>query len=634
MGSDPTVHQDCTKKCGDDTDCGANAGCMTTDGLCDCTDYAIYFSPSGNPTKNKDCTAKCKDDTDCGTDAYCDQGSVCDCDGGKYSPSGNPTKNKDCKAKEVCSSDETSCGKYADCAPTTAGPISCACKPGRYFSPSGNPTKNKDCTGKCEYDTDCFSGISYNARCVKATDALHGVCECNAGRYSPSGHPRIEKDCKANEVCSSDEASCGANADCSSTEGPILCACKTDFFSPSGDPTKNKDCTAVNPFKSEECWDFDKAAGSCTMKKECTTVTCGAESMDVAVKSKLFGLDTQEADKVAPKPDVDASDANGFNFKKSCKLGECEMTYKIVDSKLEFTMILREAEQDGFTNTVDTAKNALMVNQNPLAVAVKFTCKYPVAIELTSEPFNLKDVVLGSGPSNEGSLATGFELALDAGVTDAIKLGDRQEVKATWKVTGLKDVTFNFTECTVTQGTTEIALVKNSCFSNALKVATKEGSAMEQAFSYTTFSTVGATSTSQTMKCTITICMDDCKLPKEDKECLAADETDFGAYDFTVAGYTSGETQGGGDAGDDAGDANSNAGNDKCANCDGTKGMCTSALRNSVVIDGKNYCCYSDDEGTCKGYISNSRNEDYAECTDGDGCETCLTGTWRVHLHL
>ena len=74
-------------------------------------------------------------------------------------------------------------------------------------------------------------------------------------------------------------------------------------------------------------------AGTCTMKSECMQVTCGAESMDIAAKSQLFGLATEEADKVAPQPDQDADDANGFNFKKSCKLGECDMTYKIVDSK-------------------------------------------------------------------------------------------------------------------------------------------------------------------------------------------------------------------------------------------------------------------------------------------------------------
>ena len=278
-------------------------------------------------------------------------------------------------------------------------------------------------------------------------------------------------------------------------------------------------------------------------------------------------------------------------------------------------MILREDEQDGFTNTVDAAKNALTINRNPFAVAVKFTCRYPVAIELSSEAFNLKDVVLGSGPSNEGSLVTGFALTLDAGVTEAIQLGNRQEVKATWKVTGLEDVTFNFTECIVKQDTTEIALVKNSCFSNSLKVATNEGTGTEQSFSYQTFSAVGATSTTQTMTCTVTICIDDCKLPKEDKECLGADESDFGPYEFTVAGYT-GELP----------PKNEDAGNDKCPKCDGTKGKCPKARQFAIVINGVNTCCYENVEDACKYYVSNMDFDKAEDCTDADGCETNLSG--------
>merc|ERR1712187_147636 len=325
--------------------------------------------------------------------------------------------------------------------------------------------------------------------------------------------------------------------------------------------------------------------------------------------SKLFGLTVSDVAKVSPQPDA----AGLYYFKKICKLGECGMTYKIKDEMLVFTMILREKDQDGFTDTVDTSTNALTVNSNPLAIAVPFTCKYPVDDKISSKEFNIKDAVLGDGPSNEGNLATGFDLTLDAGVDEPIKLGERQEVKATWKVTALKDVFFNFTGCTVTQEDTEVALVKNYCFANALKVTPAEGSATVQAFSYQTFSSVGATSTSQTISCDIKICMDDYHLPKEDENCLKDDETDFGPYDFTVDGYTAGETQGGGDAGDDAG-------NVKCTNCDGPKGMCPADKRNPVVMDGKNYCCLTYMTPDCKRHIRDNDITQFVECTDGDGC--------------
>ena len=206
-------------------------------------------------------------------------------------------------------------------------------------------------------------------------------------------------------------------------------------------------------------------------------------------------------------------------------------------------MILREVDQDGFKKTVDVLANPLAINRNALAVAVKFTCKYSIGVELSSKEFSLQDVILGGGPSGEGSLATGFQLSLNAGVETAIKLGERQEVTATWKVTTLKEVTFNLTDCSVTQGNTEVPIVKNKCFSKAVKVTPSGGTRTTQAFSYQSFSTVGATTTTQTMKCALTICMDNCHLPEDDNDCLGDNETEFAPYQFSVDGYTNDATE-------------------------------------------------------------------------------------------
>ena len=67
------------------------------------------------------------------------------------------------------------------------------------------------------------------------------------------------------------------------------------------------------------------------MKPECMKVTCNDDSMEVAVMSKLFGLTDADPAKVSPIPELVAAPADGFDFKKTCKLGECEMTYKIED---------------------------------------------------------------------------------------------------------------------------------------------------------------------------------------------------------------------------------------------------------------------------------------------------------------
>jgi hypothetical protein len=314
------------------------------------------------------------------------------------------------------------------------------------------------------------------------------------------------------------------------------CATGQDYSEDGKGVGSCKDQNAVK-CKNEECWDWDKDAETCTMKAACMKVTCAADSMNVEVKSALFGLETADTAKVTPEPEGVADAADGFNFKKSCKLGECEMTYKIVDKKLEFTILLKEADQDGFINTIDNSTNAITLNSNPLAIAVKFTCSYPVAVEISSDAFNLKDVVLGAGPAGVGDLSEGFALDLDAGVDAPIKLGDRQTVTASWKVTSLKKVTFNFTDCTVDQGGTVVALVKNKCYSEALKVTRKDGTATQQSFAYTTFSAVGATTTTQTMKCGINICMDDCDLPENDDDCLKTGEDAFSSYNFKVAGY-------------------------------------------------------------------------------------------------
>ena len=62
------------------------------------------------------------------------------------------------------------------------------------------------------------------------------------------------------------------------------------------------------------------------MKPECMEVKCNDDSMEVSVRSKLFGLTGADVAKVSPQPDADGND-----FKKICKLGECGMTYKIKD---------------------------------------------------------------------------------------------------------------------------------------------------------------------------------------------------------------------------------------------------------------------------------------------------------------
>ena len=69
------------------------------------------------------------------------------------------------------------------------------------------------------------------------------------------------------------------------------------------------------------------------------------------------------------------------------------------------------------------------------------------------------------------SLAGGFETAVDSGDDDPIKLGARQEFKTTWKLADkLTKLFWDFSECNVVQGDEKVAIIKNFCYSTALKV--------------------------------------------------------------------------------------------------------------------------------------------------------------------
>ena len=70
------------------------------------------------------------------------------------------------------------------------------------------------------------------------------------------------------------------------------------------------------------------------MKNDCMKVKCNPDSMDIAVKSKLFGLTTEDTIKIHKEPLGQKPDAtDGFDWKTSCPLGQCHMTYKIQDEK-------------------------------------------------------------------------------------------------------------------------------------------------------------------------------------------------------------------------------------------------------------------------------------------------------------
>ena len=82
-----------------------------------------------------------------------------------------------------------------------------------------------------------------------------------------------------------------------------------------------------NPCPSIECWTYEEATQSCSMKTECATLSCDATNFGITFSSELFNLDnsgTTFAGGLAPA--WDGVDSEWFF---NAPLGESGMTYNI-----------------------------------------------------------------------------------------------------------------------------------------------------------------------------------------------------------------------------------------------------------------------------------------------------------------
>jgi hypothetical protein len=385
----------------------------------------------------------------------------------------------------------------------------------------------------CTSDSDCVNTHGgYDCVCQEGkTCDDFDQCQKNGGANCPVG------------------STCTDTGELTGTNKGYTCECNVGWTR----NTETQECES--PCPSSECWEFDNDSQTCTLKQTCMTVTCDATEMTMGFNGKIFGV--EDPSKISPAPEVDSAKTNGIHFIKTCTLGECGMTYKTVndDAELEFTMLFepvaddarrkrREARGDDITTI--TLNDGIVVNMVEYSSALKFTCTYPMNVTVSSD-FAVAKISLGSGMSSKGNFGEGFSLAVDKGTDSAIPLGERQTVTTTWKLTTLSKVKFHFTECNVEQGDAKVTLIKNKCYSTALKVTKMDGTNTAQSFSYKTFSTVGATGTTLTMKCTLNLCFDgtDCKLPATDGDCLKADETAYAGYRYSVSGYVDSSAPGG-----------------------------------------------------------------------------------------
>ena len=150
---------------------------------------------------------------------------------------------------------------------------------------------------------------------------------------------------------------------------------------------------------------------------------------------------------------------------------------------------------------------------------------------MTSDPFAVKDAEVSGTQSAVGSLAAGFSFVLGDGTDEPIILGRMLDVSVTWDII-LSNVSFYFRDCRVEQGNTAVTVIKDGCFSEALKVSPISGSPTNQAFQMMTFTIENEQSTEQFLICDLKLCMHNCDKPMSNGDC-----PDSAHYAFSVTGF-------------------------------------------------------------------------------------------------
>ena len=139
----------------------------------------------------------------------------------------------------------------------------------------------------------------------------------------------------------------------------------------------------------------------------------------------------------------------------------------------------------------------------PFGAAVVFGCEYDLTIDVASQDFTVSGASVVDTLSGMGSLADGFSMVLNNGEPANFLLGQDLAVEISWSVTALSTVTFHIDECTVSHGTTNVAIVKQGCYSETLDVTLN---ANRQGLSYQVFKGFGETEEAQKIKCSVHIC--------------------------------------------------------------------------------------------------------------------------------
>ena len=168
-----------------------------------------------------------------------------------------------------------------------------------------------------------------------------------------------------------------------------------------------------------------------------------------------------------------------------------------------------------------------LANQGPVtAAAASFQCRYLANIQVASKEFTAISAKAVATQAGYGSINEAFALQIftddqfaeEVG-SQLVYIGSRLYTSVDFTVESLEtSVTFFIESCNLVIGEVSVAIVKDECYSKALRVQSEESSNISTRFSFTAMSTGqnAKDNSGNSVQCNLRICMksnDACAAP-------------------------------------------------------------------------------------------------------------------------
>jgi hypothetical protein len=333
---------------------------------------------------------------------------------------------------------------------------------------------------------------------------------CDTGYEAIDGYT-----CRDIDECNT-TSPCHTDAACTNTDGSFTCACNQNY---------NGDGFSCSLCPTEACWNYNITTKTCTMKDECSTLTCGSTQMDIFVKQDVVDRKDNAIWATEAKPAYDATDED---FKLAAGLGEHGMTYSMnyenkTHPTISFHLFVALAiDQQKESNVKEIHLGGMSVRNQGVGVGMSFTCTYPLQITLTSDAYGMHHVEHFGGQIGVGSLSDGFSMSLTnpAGGSSFV-MGTDLRVAVDWAITSLPSLMFYYSECNVEHGTVNVPIIKNGCYASITNTRPSANTSSRAAFLFKVFKGLNQEDTEQTITCSVNICqVNNCPAkPKTLKDC-------------------------------------------------------------------------------------------------------------------